>query len=451
MTTTFEQLLRVAFWLHPVQRVLTLAGAATIIVAILGGPRLGSLFLPGTTLPLLFAGVALMLVLPLLLGGAWLRMLSAPRQIQLLPHARRRLLTGTLMILLLGTLLWLLAYWLSFRGLPLRYRPGPEGYALMYMLTLNFATQCLIAAFVASRGPLWTLVMLLLWAAPHPLLPLLGVQNPAEVLAGPVGVAIVAVALAVFSAWYLTARRIGGQGWTRGSVGAAALAASEGEEAARLTSEVALTRWLLGSGTPLSMTAQWTLCVAVLVGVQLLFGYDSPPATVAAVAYGTLSCSALVIATVGYGVAARSRPLWLMAGRDRRELFLASERLLLGTAAAILLPFLLIGAVLWGVLPQRPALTPLYLAAAILAPGISAIWFGLALVRRSGVVDVAAGLAILAGWYYGLARPLATGSGPVWASVAALLVLAVALRSVAAARWRSLDWPRRTRLSARVS
>lgn len=436
---TFVQLLRVAFWLHPVQKVMTLLGIAIEVVAVVGGPVLGSSYTPGTSLPLLFAGFAVALLLPLLLGGAWLRVLSAPRQMQMLPHARGRLLAGTLAILLLGTLLWILAYWLAFRPAPPRYRPSAEGYALMYMLTLTFATQCLIAAFIASRGPVWMLVALVIWVFPHVLLPELGIETPARVLAGPTGIGMVAAALVTFSLWYLKVRRIGGQGWTRGSVASSAL--PTGEEGGRLTREDALTRWLLGSGTPLSMSLQWTLCVAVLVGVQLLIGHDSPPRAVASVAYGTLSGSALVIAALGHGVAARSRPLWLMAGRDRRELFRNCERLVLRTAFAILLPFGLLGVVLWWLLPQ-PALPPAYIAAAILAPGLAAIWFGLALVRRSAWLMTVAGSLIVAGWYSGLARPLAMGGDPQWAVLAALLVLAMALRFVAVRRWRALDWPR---------
>lgn len=123
-------------------------------------------------------------------------------------------------------------------------------------------------------------------------------------------------------------------------------------------------------------------------------------------------------------------------------MFRDCEQLVLRTALAILLPFLLLGAALWWVLPARPSLSPAYLALAILAPGVNAIWYGLALIRRSGMVNAALGVLVAAGWYYGLARPLAVAEGPQWGVLAAQLALAVALRWIAAGRWRRLDWPR---------
>jgi hypothetical protein len=434
---TFLQILRISFWMLPVQRVLTVVGVLIASVALMNSGMNYRFNLPGSTLPMLFTGVALAVIVPLLLGGAWLRMLAAPRAIQLLPHARGRLLAGAFGVAMLATLLWILAYWVSFRPAPPQYRPDAEGYLLMYMLTLMFATQSVIGIFIASRGPVWTLIALVLWTAPH----LFGFDDGQRLLTRPQGIALVAVLWIAFGIWFLKVRRIGGEGWTSGRVSAAALAARMG--GAPLTREQAMTRWLLGSGTPLVIGLLWTLGVAVLIGVQLAIGHDSPPRAVAAMVFGTLSLNAVVIAAMAQSAAARSRGLWLHAARHREQLYAWCERLLLQVAAAILLPFVLLGAALWLWLPERPPLPAAYLLPAIAAPGLTALWFGLLMVHRNAVVTTLVGLAIVAGWFYGVAQPLASGTAqPRWAVLAAQGALIVALRLVAAHRWRSLDWPR---------
>jgi hypothetical protein len=434
-------MLRIAFWMLPVQRALTVLGGLVVLAALVNRGLNNRFNLPGSTLPMLFLGVALAMIIPLLLGGAWLRMLCAPRAIQLLPRARGRLLAGALGVVLLATGVWILAYWISFQGLPAQYQPKPESYLLMYMLTLTFATQCTIGIFIASRGPVWMLIALIAWTAPHLVLPLFGVEDVPRLLTGPAGMAMVVLTWIVFGAWFLRARRINSEGWTRGQLGAAAVAARMG--AAPLTREQAMTRWLLGAGTPLSIGLLWTLGVAVLIGVQLAIGRDSPPRAVAAMVFGTLSLNAVVVAAMAQSAAARSRGLWLTGARLREELYRWCERLLLQVAVAILLPFLLLGGALWWWLPERPLLPAAYLFPAILAPGLTALWFGLLMVRRSAVVTTLVGVAIVVGWYYGVAQPLAAGSSePRWAVLAAQGALILALRMLAVRRWRSLDWPR---------
>src|SRR5688572_13824333 len=76
---TFAQLLRIAFWMLPVQRALTVVGALVVLAALLNNGLNNRFNLPGSTLPMLFLGAALAMIIPLLLGGAWLRMLCAPR------------------------------------------------------------------------------------------------------------------------------------------------------------------------------------------------------------------------------------------------------------------------------------------------------------------------------------------------------------------------------------
>ena len=118
----------------------------------LPAPIQHELDLPGTPLPLVFLGGVLMLFTPLVAGGALFRIVSAPRAIQLLPHARWRLLAGIFGVVMLGTLLWIFAYWAAFQHAPLQLRPRADGYLMMYVLTLSFATQGLDQHFCRQPG-----------------------------------------------------------------------------------------------------------------------------------------------------------------------------------------------------------------------------------------------------------------------------------------------------------
>jgi hypothetical protein len=438
---TFIQLLRVGFWMLPVQRWLTVVGAGLALVSVTFNlPFL----MPGSTLPITFLGVAIMVVIPLLAGGTLFRMLSAPRAVLLLPHGKGRLLAGMIGVAMLATSIWILAYWAAFQRAPAKVRPDFETYTMMYVLTLSFATQCSIASFVASRGPIWALVVLGAWQVPGLFLRLLGMTDVPRLITGPVGLATVVVSWAVFGAWYLRTRRIHSLGWAvrgKDSAVASGLAAVQSP----VTREEAMTRWLLGSSTPLRIGLQWLLGATLLIGVQLLLAraYDSPPRMVNAMLYGTLSLSPIVIGAISYAIAGRSRGLWLNAGRSRLQLHGWCERLMLRAALAIALPLALLGAILWTFLLPRPALPGIYLLVAMIAPGLGAAWFGFMQLHRRISLDAFGALLLVAGWYYGLVLPLFAGSSqPHWGVVAAQLALAGLLREVAYVRWRAADWPR---------
>jgi hypothetical protein len=264
-----------------------------------------------------------------------------------------------------------------------------------------------------------------------------------------VGLATVVVSWAVFGAWYLRTRRIHSLGWAvrgKDSAVASGLAAVQSP----VTREEAMTRWLLGSSTPLRIGLQWLLGATLLIGVQLLLAraYDSPPRMVNAMLYGTLSLSPIVIGAISYAIAGRSRGLWLNAGRSRLQLHGWCERLMLRAALAIALPPALLGGVLWTFLLPRPALPGIYLLVAMIAPGLGAAWFGFMQLHRRISLDAFGALLLVAGWYYGLVLPLFAGSSqPHWGVVAAQLALAGLLREVAYVRWRAADWPRNQRVA----
>jgi len=257
------------------------------------------------------------------------------------------------------------------------------------------------------------------------------------------------VAWTIFGVWYLRTRSIHPPGWAvggKGSVAATGLGIAE----APVTREAAMTRWLLGSSTPLRIGLLWLLGAGLLIGVQLVLAheYASPPRGVNAMIFGTLSLSAVVIGAISYAIAGRSRGLWLTAGRSRLQLHAWCERLMVRVLLAIVLPLGALGGLAWLLLTPRPALPGAYLLVAMIAPGLGAAWFGLMQLHRRIALDAVGALLLVLGWYYGLAQPLFMGSAePRWGVVVAQLAMVVLLREVAYVRWRAADWPRNQRVA----
>jgi hypothetical protein len=440
--SSFLQLLRITFWMLPIQRALTLIGATLCVVGLLRALPFHVTFSKFTDIAF---GFAILMAVPVTCGGAFLRMLSSRRVVMLLPHAKGRLLSGTIAIAVLATLLWIGIYFILYVGAPPRLKPDLEYYVMQYVLTLTFATQCMIGVFIASRGPIWALLLIVAWQLPGIVMRAAGVDDVPRLLTGPVGLAMTPLAWLVFGTWYLRTRHVGRAGW----LGAGPRNSSAGSGAAfgAVTREQALRIWLLGGSTPLRLALQWGLAACGLVAIQwimhLLFGRDGNPRAVHAMMFGTLSVSAAAIGAVSYGIATRARSLWLAGGRTRPELHAWCERQMLRVALAIALPFLLLGILLWQLATPRPELPAAYLLLSMAAPGLAAAWLGLLQQHRRSLFDPLAALAIAAGWYYGLARPLFEGSAqPRWEIAAAQIALIVLLREVTLVRWRGADWRR---------
>jgi hypothetical protein len=435
---TFLQLLRIAFWMLPLQRALTVIGALVLVA--------GQVFdlpfnMPGSTLPLTFFGVSLMMVVPLLAGGVFLRMLSASRPLLLRPHARGRLLAGTICILMLVTLFWVGCYWMAFLAVPPQYQPDMHDYLLMLAMSLSFGTQCAVSLFIASRSPLWTLLILLAWQLPALLLHLFGVDDAARLLGGPVSLGMSGMVWLVFGIWYLRARRIHATAWGRKEESTPA--AKVVDNVAAVSHDQAMARWVLGGSTPVRIGLQCLLAAAGVLALQWIFARDSGERALQAMMFGTLAIVATVGGVVSSTMAAHARGLWLPAGRSRLQLHAWMEWRMLRVMLAIFAAVALVGALLWRFTGFAMSLPPAYLFSALLAPGLAAAWLGLMQQHRRSLFDALAGLAIFAGWFYGLVQPLYTASSDArWDILAAQLGLAVLLREVAYVRWRSADWRR---------
>jgi hypothetical protein len=397
--------------------------------------------MPGSTLPVTFLGASLMLLVPLLAGGVWLRMLSASRALLLRPHARGRLLAGALGILALVTMLWMACYWMAFLSAPEQFRPDTADYVLMYALTLSFGTQCAIALFIASRSPLWTLIVLVLWQAPALLLQAFGVEDTARLIGGPVSLGISIAAWLVFGFWFLRARRIHASAWQRGNAGTDAQAVIS---AAPIESRAAaLSRWVLANNTPLGIGLQCLIASLGLLALQWMLSQEVGGNALQAAMFGALSAVTLVIGAIGRSMARRSRALWLSAGYTRLELFEWMERRLLSVAAAVCAAVALSALLAWVFLTPRSTLPLSYLLAAILLPGVCAGWLGLMQQHQRSIFDTLAIIPIAAGIFSGLVVPVyVDDAAPRWVVLAGEFALAVLLRTVAYRRWRGADWRR---------
>jgi hypothetical protein len=439
---TFLQLLRVGFWMLPLQRWLTVIGAGMLVAGQLFGLPFN---VPGSTLPMTFFGATLMMVVPLLAGGVFLRMLSMSRALLLRPHARRRLLAGFVGILVLVTCTWMLCYWLAFLPAPPRYKPNAAAYLLMFAMTFGFGTQCAVGLFIASRSPLWTLLVLFAWQLPGLLLHLLGVEDAARLLGGPVSLATSVLVWMVFAAWYLRARHIHASSWGSKEQSTPNSTARSQVATAPVSREQAMLRWAMGGSTPLRIGLQCLLAAVVMLAIQWVFAHDSGEHSLHAMMFGTLSVVAWVSGAVSSTMAAHARSLWLQARRSRLQLHAWMEWQMAKVALVIFAAVLLVAAALWLTMP-RPRLPPAYLFCALLAPGLGAAWLGLMQQHRRSLFDALAGLAVIAGWFYGLVQPLYTMSAIArWDILAAQLGLALLLREVAYVRWRSADWRRAQR------
>lgn len=428
---TIWQVLKITFWMLPAQRVMLVVGVTMSIGLCLAGSW--------------SAPQALMLamVIPLFTGGVFLRQLSSRRHAQLWPHGRGRLLAGTISVMIVCTALYILSYWPAFAHTPPGFKAVVlEGLAMQYFVVFVFWTQCTIGMFVASRKPVWALIALIAWALPFVAMGPTG-QAP-RVMTGPPGFVAAVGLWAVFSIWFLTSRRIGTTAWR---VCQETVTAGSSSAVISTTPVEAMQRWLLSSGTPLTLGLQWGSMMLVLLGVQLvvprLIGGDSPRDWVTAMLFGTLSLATAVIGAVSWTIAKRSRWLWLPAGKTRLALFRQCERLMLKSLLAVTLPMVALALALWFFLDVRPSLPPGYLALVMIGLALAAGWFGLMQVHRKFSLDGLAGLLLIFGWFAGLIRPLFRGeTEPEWGILLALVALVVLLREVAYIRWRGADWPR---------
>ena len=437
---TWLQILRVVFWMTPVQRWLTVIGALMLVSGLhsFWGYR-GN----GSWVLTVVGVVGTAIMLSMLAGSVSFRMLSASRALLLRPHARARLLASAISVLLLIALAFVAVDWIANRQwTPPRYRPDAEYYLLQFSTLFSFGTLAAITLFIASRSPLCTLLILLIWLMPSLLLQAFGLTDSPAMRRGPVSIASCVVAWTLFGAWYMRTRRIHASSWGRRGDSAAVQPVPGSLQPA--TRDEAMKSWILAGARPLQLGAWCLLAALALLGFQWLMGREVDSAEpLRATMLGTLACLAVLVGAVSGGMAVRARSLWLASGRTRPDLHLWVERQMLMALLAIFVAVAMVGGLVWVLVRPSAALSPAYLLAALLAPGSCAAWLGLMQAHRRSLLDILAVAAIVGGIFYAVVGPFYSDR-PVarWYLVIGLYVLALVLREVGRARWRGADWRR---------
>ncbi len=450
--STFWQVLRLAFWINPLQRVLTCIGVALMV----GGVILALPFgVPGSTLPAPFLGVFFVSTTSVLVGGVYLRLISAPRIVRLAPHGRPRLLFSVMGLILVIALLWTLQYWLFFlRWVDPKFHPSFTSQLVGLADSAAVTSTALVGLFIASRSPFAALVVIFVLFSPGLAAKLFDADLRQLVgLRGSLGT--LALIWIPFGVWYLNARRISAPGWLARSgqdVLATTLIIANRPESQR----EALERLLLGGTTVMRFGLQWFLVLALLLGMQWLLasvGDPSDPALVIRVMLASLCIVPIVTTIVSFAAIRRSRAIWLLATSSRGEFFSRIERILIRLNLVMALVCASWLVVLWLAQPKQPDSTLHLLSAghfqllALWVAGLFAIYTQLAGLPKWPIATLAATVLVYVLWVVNEPADQVgmTDTAQVLAAVVlmiALTIATVALRWLAQRRWSNGDLPR---------
>lgn len=436
------------FSIVPLQKWLSIAGAILVAVALLL-----------RTTPFAIAailGAVFIVLVPAFLGGTSMRYGSSRSTLQLRPGSRWKMLAGALLTVCLMTAICAFTMWAGSKaglGPPSRNPSvAPQMTPTLLALALWGGFSVLwLASFVASGSGLWAALFGIGFIAMNSSRwePLKALGSPPIVL-----VTVGAVCWLVFAFWYLRVRGVRRPGRTsnmsllepREPMGLgenttggwySSLTESRGESRTD-----ALRAYLLGTSSYLGLLMPGLLSALVILPLYYLLrrssaGFLALPVVLLTILAG--SCGSLT-----YMVTRRARTLWLRAGFDRAGLFMLSERIALqGTA----LMFVGAAVVLAGFsIAARPDQGDriLVFAMAQLAYAMVLFYFGLSQTRDFSAATVfgyiGLGLGLIVQMI--LLLPQTTGISPIVAPIlmGISLLLALMLRSLARARWLSIDW-----------
>jgi hypothetical protein len=388
--STFLKMLRLAFWVLPMQRWCTVLGGILMVTGI--APWLLRDFVEdpylGRALDRMAFGQLLVLGIPALLGGAVWRALSAPRRIGLAPHGRARLLFAAFGVAVLIAALLVASYVLFDLNTPALFRMGPNApiavwpqpirvsfsnYGVMFVGAFATATWWAIASFIASRSPLAMLIVVVACIGSIGLLDKLGIDGPRAVWIRPWGAALPLSIWFAFGLWYVRARRIAPPGWLLpGGQSVIANAATPDAGVAVLPHQAAMERLLLGGASVPRMLLQWLCAGALLLFLLMLMAWRSEgdAMIVAHVAFAALIACPAIVAVQSVAIVQRARALWLPSGYSRSELFAFTERTLLKFALGMALVFSAFLLLLWYTQPWRPSLTLVEALLVMLLPSL---------------------------------------------------------------------------------
>lgn len=375
------------------------------------------------------------------IGSVTFRATSAPRTLNLIPHARLQLMLGVLLAEVL------LTAFLTLRITVLQRLAGPLAGDFGSVCTLYF-TEFLMMSLSAfwmfflgsnSRRDRWLAELALL----IPVAALVWRTQMVVVFhrAGTAGVAAATIAAWIlFAIGYLRARRVAPPALLTDGWGAARMLHTKAIE----SRHAALKIYLLGR--PSVLHAGWP-DVALILAFNAVYvvGMLTLPALGRHLGF-VLTATFLAAGGIGLGrtrpIAQRARALWIRSGYSRWELFKTAERLSLLYLACLGIPTLVVSALEWMVLPQGSA-DWTYLLGVGLATLLCDVYFGLASLKRlsSSPFGVIAPIALDGAILMPDSLWLSWGvSSPHTLVLTTEILLAVALRFLAQWRWQRLDW-----------
>lgn len=430
--------------ISPLQRWLNIIGAlllaGALAIGLFGGPSAGPL-----AVGLSIMGLMPLLMLPVFMGGAAMRIASTPSVLHLRPGARvKMLLAATLVVTALAALCLLpgaIAGWLD---APPRSRPGGLPPAIVFQACWAVLALAWITVFAISFSRYtYGLVGLI----PVTVMALGRVVGP--VIPSVTWLFVAALcAWLLFCAWYLRVDRLQrpvglthGAAWDGREYSWLSLLTDRFARNAEPTKQEAQAMLLIGGrpGTYL-LIGCWVAIIFVLV--HLMTGQNPRGNPVGQILF-LLPFNAFYPATLGYYLARRARLLWLRTGMDRHALFQLTERigvrqvmLFWCVTAAVVAAYAILANHIDPHLVLRMVASQFLLAAAL-------AYVGTALVRdwSSGDVLLAmlAFLAFVATVVVTL-RYLREGIPTPVPLILTTGALAVSARHFAAHRWRTLDW-----------
>jgi hypothetical protein len=395
-----------------------------------------------------FTGVALLVFVPVMMGGAALRHASSRSMLYVRPNGRLRMLAGaTLAITTLATLIVLPLLVISLlyqHAGTAPHRPLIPPATLFALCWSGIALIWISVFAITSSAVLSYFAMFLpLFAVKTANYLRLDAPDPLSALA--FGVA----AWGAFALWYMKAGAIRSPRWytaradqTCDTTPLATLLSRLDWSRGPASQQRAVNQLLLGMPSPIRYGFVIAMWVLLILGIMYVINPKSRSMLVEMPGFPLLM-TAVMSGTMAYMATRRARMLWLRAGIDRAGLFAAAERN--GLASALLSMAILIGIVAVIALHRRPDLTTelLMFAGSQLAVCICAFYGGMALTHDWNAEDVllCIGLGLLFMVEIVVTRPT-PGNSPVALTTMTAIhaVAAILLRFYARRGWLKLDW-----------
>lgn len=367
--STYLQLLKLIFWMHPLQRCASVVGLGVLMglgAVVFAGTRLGENMAA-------LGGVA-GFVLPALMGGAFWRALSAPHIVGLAPSGRVRLLLAAAGVAATIALVLVVWQFLFDLGVPPPWRTSPAIYRQLLVGAFASATWWGLASFIASRSPLAMLLVVMsiigarivLWGIP-------GIPTLPQLWREPWAISLPLALWIGFGIWYLRARRIRAPGWLLpgGQSFFAAVAVTDAGNSA-FSRRATIERLLLGGTSVPRLLVQWLLVGGLMLVILLVLGRqgEQESRSVAHMGFAALILLPIIVAALAAAVMRRVRTLWLPSGYSRGELFAHTEAVLMKLTVGLWLVFAAFLLVLWYTQPWRPGLNLIEALLVLLLPAL---------------------------------------------------------------------------------